>query len=64
LKTVNEQAICIISLIFQIAFTVRRMQLSDIDISKHHKIAGSISQVSSCLPLARESEYTTSVLRK
>jgi len=52
------------SLLLQITFTVRRMQLWDTDISKHHKIASSISQVSSCLPLAGERDHTTHVPRK
>jgi hypothetical protein len=49
-----NKVVCIMSLISQIAFTVRRMQLSDTDILKHYKIASSISQVPSCLPLAGE----------
>jgi len=49
---------------FQITFTVIRMQLSDTDISKHHKTGSNISQVPSCLPLPGECDHTTSVPRK
>jgi hypothetical protein len=56
--------IFIMSLKYQIPFTVKRIQLSDTDVSKHYKIASGISQVPSRLPLAGECDHTTSVPRK